>query len=71
MIEVVFQPLYLVAVAGIVVFLLLVFEALVGLKIIKFGRTQWKTHKWIAFTVIALALIHGIYALGTVVFGWF
>ena len=67
----VFQPLYLVVVIGIGGFLLLVFEALVGLKIITFGRAQWKTHKTIAFTLIALALAHGVYALGTVVFGWF
>lgn len=67
----VFQPLYLVAVAGIVAFLLLVFEALVGLKVITFGRLQWKTHKTIAFTLVALTLAHGVYALGTLVYGWF
>jgi hypothetical protein len=71
MIEVVFQPLYIVAVAGIVAFLLLVFEALVGLKVIKFGRTQWRTHRAIAFTLIALTLGHGVYAMGTLLFGWF
>ncbi len=67
----VIQPLYLVVVIGIVGFLLLVFEALVGLKIITFGRTQWKAHKTIAFSLIALMFAHGIYALGALVFGWF
>jgi hypothetical protein len=72
MMDVVFQPLYLVVVLGIAGFLLLVLEALVGLKVIHFkGPAHRKTHKTIAFTLIALAFLHGVYALGTVVFGWF
>ena len=67
-----FQPLYLVAVAGILLFLLLVFEALVGLRVITFrGRLHSRVHRYVAFTLIAFALMHGTYALGTLVFGWF
>jgi len=68
----VFQPLYLVAVGGIVSFLLLVFEALLGLRVIRLkGVLHRKVHRAIAFALIALTLVHGTYALGTVVFGWF
>ena len=67
-----FQPLYLIAIAGIFLFLLLVFEALLGLRVIKFkGRLHSRVHRYVAFTLIAFALIHGFYALGTLVFGWF
>ncbi|HEY5547977.1 MAG TPA: hypothetical protein VIL17_00100 [Coriobacteriia bacterium] len=67
-----FQPLYLVVVAGIVGFLLLVFEVLVGRRFIKFkGATHQKVHRGIAYTLVALMLVHGLYAVGTLVFGWF
>jgi hypothetical protein len=67
-----FQPLYLVVVGGITMFLLLVFEVLLGLRIIKFeGRLHSRVHRIVAFTLLGLALAHGFYALGTVVFGWF
>ncbi len=67
-----FQPLYIVAVAGVFLFLLLVFEALLGLRVITFkGRLHSRVHRYVAFTLVAFALIHGIYALGTLVFGWF
>jgi hypothetical protein len=69
---IVFQPLYLVVAGGIVMLLLLVFEVLLGLRVIKFkGRLHSKVHRIVAFTLVALALAHGTYALGTVVFGWF
>jgi hypothetical protein len=67
-----FQPLYVVVTAGIFMFLLLVFEVLVGQRIIKFkGATHRKVHRAIAYTLVAFALVHGLYALGTLVFGWF
>lgn len=49
---------------GIVVFLLLVFELLVGLRIIKFkGRTHMKVHKWAAWAIVILAGGHGVLAM--------
>jgi hypothetical protein len=67
-----FQPIYLIIVAGITGFLLLVFQTLLGLRIIKFkGATHWKVHRRIAYALIALALAHGVYAVGALVFGWF
>lgn len=69
---IVFQPLYLVVVGGVVMFLLLVFQTLLGLRVIKLkGAAHSKVHRYIGFALIALALAHGTYALGTVVFGWF
>jgi len=68
----VFQPLYLVVVLGIVGFLLLVFEVLVGLRVVNFkGSLHTKVHRTIAFALVAWVLVHGVYALGTIVFGWF
>lgn len=67
-----FQPLYLIVVAGIVALLLLVFEVLVGRRTIKFkAATHQKVHRGIAYTLVALAFVHGVYAVGTLVFGWF
>jgi len=69
---IVFQPVYLVVVGGITMFVLLVFQTLLGLRVIKFkGALHAKVHRYAAFVLIALALAHGTYALGTVVFGWF
>lgn len=66
------QPLYLVAIGGIFTFLLLVFQVLVGRRNIKFkGALHMKVHKVVAYTLIGLALFHGTFALGTLVFGWF
>ena len=63
-----------IPVAGIVaggVFLmsLLVFQMLVGLRVIHFkGRTHMKVHKWGAWALVAIAVVHAslatVYALG-------
>jgi hypothetical protein len=49
---------------GVLVFALLVFELLVGLRIIKFkGRTHLKVHKWAAYVLVALTALHGLLAI--------
>ena len=49
---------------GIVVFALLVFDLLVGLRVIKFkGRTHMKVHRWVAYAIVALTAAHGLLAL--------
>ncbi|MBU4557047.1 MAG: hypothetical protein KJ747_09265 [Actinobacteria bacterium] len=49
---------------GIVLFALLVFQMLVGLRVIHFkGKTHLKVHKWAAWALIAFALVHGSLAL--------
>ena len=55
---------------GISVFLLLVFQMLVGLRVIKFkGRTHSKVHKWGAWLTVAVAGVHGFLA-ATIFYGW-
>lgn len=66
------NPIYLIAAGGFFLFLLLVFQTLLGLRKIKFkGPLHMKVHKWTAYAMIAFALFHGTFALGTLVFGWF
>ena len=51
-------------VLGIVTFVLLVFQVLVGMRVITFkGRTHMKVHMWGAFALLALSAVHGVYAL--------
>lgn len=64
--------LYVVIVAGITLWLTIVFQTLVGLRVVRFkGALHFKIHRWIAYGLIAAGLIHGFFALGTLVFGWF
>ena len=49
---------------GIAVFSLLVFELLVGLRVIQFkGRTHMKVHRRTAFALVVLAGVHGALAM--------
>ncbi len=49
---------------GMVVFALVVFQMLVGMRVIKFkGRTHMKVHKWGAWAMAVLAAGHGFLAL--------
>ena len=62
------QPLWLLLL-GLTLLVLLVFQILVGMRKIKFGRQTWKYHKWVAFTILGLAAVHGL--LGALfVYGW-
>lgn len=54
---------------GVFLMLLVVFQMLVGLRVIHFkGRTHMKVHKWGAWALVAIALPHAllatIYVLG-------
>lgn len=49
---------------GTAVMLVLVFQMLVGKRIIKFkGRTHQKVHRWAAWVLTAMAAIHGLLAV--------
>lgn len=54
---------------GVTMFLLLSFQVLVGLRIIKLGKKHFLIHKWTAFALLALAAVHGsagfLFATGT------
>ena len=50
----------MVVVAGLVLFSLLVFQLLVGPRVIKFGRKTSTVHRWFGFGIVAFALFHGV-----------
>ncbi len=52
------------AVIGIVLFVLLSFQISLGMRWIKLkGRTHWKIHKWVAWTIFGIGLVHGLFGL--------
>jgi hypothetical protein len=54
---------------GLTLFSLIVFQVVVGLRWIKFGRRTWLYHKWVAYTILGVAFVHGL--LGVLfVYGW-
>ena len=50
----------LMLVIGVVLLTLIVFEVLVGLRKIKFGRRTNIYHRYIAYTIVGLAVLHGL-----------
>ena len=64
--------LYGIVVVGIVLLLALVFEALMGLRVVTFkGAAHRRIHRYLAFAIIAVGLIHGVLAVGHLIFAWF
>lgn len=61
--------IYGIIAVGITLWLALVFEALLGMRIVKLpGRLHWRVHRFIAFTIIAVGLIHGTAAVAGFLF---
>jgi hypothetical protein len=61
-------PLWMI-VGGVVLLALVAFEILLGLRKIKFGRRTLVYHKYIAFTILGVVIVHGL--LGVLfVMGW-
>lgn len=55
---------YMLVAGGVTLFLLLVFQVLVGLRKIKFkGKVHLKVHKFGAYAMVALAAFHALAAL--------
>jgi hypothetical protein len=53
-----------ILISGLVVFLLLDFQMLLGYRKIKFkGRLHWKVHKSVAWVIALAAAVHALYAL--------
>jgi len=46
-----------------------VFQVLMGMRVIKFGKKHRVAHKWTAFAILAFAAVHGLlgfaFATGT------
>lgn len=63
---------YLVAAGGLTLLMLLIFQGLVGLRKIRFpGVWHLRVHRWTAYAMLAGAVGHGTFAVGTLIFGWF
>jgi len=62
------QPIWLL-VLGLTLFALIVFQILVGLRKIKFGRRTWTYHKYIAYVIVGIAVVHGLLGI-LFVYGW-
>ena len=61
-------PVWMI-VGGVALLLLVVFEILLGLRRIKFGKRTLVYHKYVAFTILGVVLVHGL--LGVLfVTGW-
>jgi hypothetical protein len=66
------NAIYVIIAGGVTLLLLLIFETLLGRRKIRFkGALHGKVHRWTAYTMVALAVVHGVFAVGTLVFGWF
>lgn len=61
---------YLVPIGGAFLLTILIFQVLVGRRIIHFkGKLQWQVHRWTGYSLIAIAIGHALYALHTF-FAW-
>lgn len=60
-----FTPsLQTIAAIGVVLFCLLAFQISLGMRWIKLkGRTHWKVHKAVAWTIFAIACVHGLFGI--------
>jgi hypothetical protein len=64
--------LYVIIVAGIGLWLLLVFETLLGMRVVKLkGALHHRVHRIIAYTLVFGGLLHGFAAVGHLVLGLF
>jgi hypothetical protein len=51
-----------IAIFGVVIWFILLFQVLLGMRVIKLGKRHRVVHKWTAFVILALAPIHGLLA---------
>jgi hypothetical protein len=60
-----FPPIYLILAGGLTLLTLLVFQVLVGRRIIKLGKNHFVIHKWTGYSMLALAAFHAGFAIYT------
>ena len=54
---------WLAPIGGALLLLLVVFQVLLGKRVIRFkGKLQMQVHRWTAYSMIVLAVVHGLYA---------
>lgn len=51
-----------IALFGFAIWLLIMFEVLLGLRVIRLGRRHRVVHKWVGYTIAMLAPLHGLAA---------
>ena len=54
---------------GVLLFALLSIQVLIGLRVIKLGKSHRVWHRRLAFTILALAALHGLAGMA-LYFGW-
>jgi len=56
------QPVtpFLMLVVGMSLFAVILFQVAIGMRWVKLGRRTFVYHKWVAFTIVGLAVVHGI-----------
>lgn len=60
----------LIITIGVALWIGLVVQALIGMRVIRLGKAHWKIHRWFAWVLIAVGLVHGGLAFSIFVFGW-
>ena len=50
------------AIFGVLIWFVIIFQVLLGLRVIKVGKRQRLVHRWIGFAIVVLAPIHGLLA---------
>jgi len=45
---------------GATIFTLLLFQVLLGLRVINLGKNHRVVHRWVAFTILGIAAVHGL-----------
>jgi hypothetical protein len=64
--------MYAVIAGGLTLWLGIVFQALTGLRVVKFkGPLHWRVHRIVGYLLIVAGPLHGLLAAGHFVFGWF
>lgn len=58
--------LYLQVYGGVVLFLLLVFQTVVGLRWIKLGRKHFIWHRWIGYGILVYSVGHLLFGINAV-----
>ena len=51
-----------IAILGVGIWLLTLFQVLVGLRVFKLGRRHRTVHKWVGLAILGLGPVHGLLA---------
>jgi hypothetical protein len=60
---------YLPPLLGVLIWLTICFQVVLGLRWIRLGRVHFKVHKWIGIALVVLGPLHGLWAT-SLFLGW-